>query len=58
MENDIEKLRRLAEASNAADREYRAFAWAIVDKIDKSKETQDEPQGLSSLACPPSESCK
>jgi hypothetical protein len=58
MENDTEKLRRLAEACIVADREYNEFAKELVDKIEKSRkelvdkieksrEAQDESQGLS-----------
>jgi hypothetical protein len=47
METDTEKLRRLTEACIVADREYNEFAKELVDKIEKSRETQDESQGLS-----------
>jgi hypothetical protein len=58
METDIEKLKRLGDIVSAAQKEFKEFSTQLVNKINASKETQEDSQGLSSLASAQGESCK
>lgn len=57
-ETNLEKLKRLFEKDSRAERVYTKLATQLMHKINKSKETQEEPEGLSYLACLQDEACR